>query len=107
VNWREPGASFGQVAGDACPRDGGPVTYRFGNWRCETRNCNWSTARDVNGGNGGRVTLENCPSCGSTVIYNGNYFCVNFDDGCVWALPHPARRKADRAMALRLTGDTA
>lgn len=29
-----------------------------------------------------------CPDCGGLVVYNGNYFCDKWRDGCDWALPH-------------------
>jgi len=53
-----------------------------------------------------RLTAERCPKDGARIVYNGNYFCENFGKGCDWALPHPARKKADRELALRLTGST-
>lgn len=38
-----------------------------------------------------------CPKCGQApVVYNGNYFCDLWDDGCDWALAHPATTKRDR-----------
>ena len=43
-----------------------------------------------------------CPVCKAhPVVYNGNYFCDNWDfpkssGRCDWALPHPAVRKRDR-----------
>jgi hypothetical protein len=38
-----------------------------------------------------------CPVCGiAPVVYNGNYFCDRWDDGCDWALAHPATTKRDR-----------
>lgn len=54
----------------------------------------------------GAETAERCPDCGARVVYNGNYFCERFGKACDWALPHPARKKADREIALRLTGST-
>jgi hypothetical protein len=42
-----------------------------------------------------------CPTtaCEGKIVYNGNYFCENFDSGdCDWALPHPVRSKKDRAI---------
>jgi hypothetical protein len=35
----------------------------------------------------GTPTTARCPACGSRVVYNGNYFCEHFGDGCDWALP--------------------
>jgi hypothetical protein len=100
--------SFGQVRERPCPRCGGEVTYKGGNWHCDSFTdtdhftpCNWSTARD---GVMGKTTLEGCPKCNGTIVYNGNYFCMYFGQGCDWALPSPARTEADKALALRLTG---
>jgi len=40
-----------------------------------------------------------CPACGDRVVYNGNYFCENWESGtCTWALPHPATHRSDRAV---------
>jgi hypothetical protein len=54
----------------------------------------------------GSLTAERCPECGGRIVYNGNYFCEFFGSDCSWALPHPTRKKADRELALRLTGST-
>lgn len=93
--------SFGEVREQLCERCGCQVCYRGGNWTCEM--CGWTTARD---NEAGRLTLEHCPKCGESIVYNGNYFCEDLFNGCDWALPHPARKKADRALVLRLTGET-
>lgn len=43
-----------------------------------------------------------CPKCGTfPVVYNGNYFCDNWNfpagpDDCDWALGHPAKSRRDR-----------
>jgi predicted RNA-binding Zn-ribbon protein involved in translation (DUF1610 family) len=101
-----------------CPKCGGEVVYRYGNWVCPPADpdedkiggCGWSTAKDATGGKGsrgmnnGKTTLEKCPECGGRVIYNGNYFCERWGGECWWALPHPAGKAADRELALRLTG---
>lgn len=105
---------FGEVREQPCERCGCPVIYQGGNWYCggiygqverPKNGCGWSTARDCESG---RLTLEHCPRprCGGRIVYNGNYFCEFLSDGCDWALPHPARSKADRELALRLTGET-
>jgi hypothetical protein len=40
-----------------------------------------------------------CPWCQGEIVYNGNYFCSFYNKGfCNWALNHPARSKADRAI---------
>jgi hypothetical protein len=46
-----------------------------------------------------------CPKCIrshdpkiSRVLYNGNYFCEGWGSFCNWALAHPARTKADKAI---------
>lgn len=50
----------------------------------------------------GRNIGIDCPKCGSfPVVYNGNYFCDNWDypavqGDCDWALAHPARSRRDR-----------
>lgn len=50
----------------------------------------------------GRSTPIRCPKCGDhPVVYNGNYFCDNWNypaskEDCDWALAHPARSKRDR-----------
>ena len=57
----------------------------------------------------GRLTEERCPECGGRIVYNGNYFCEYRylpAGSCDWALPHPAREKADQDLAIRLTGST-
>lgn len=98
-------SSFGQVHVRACPKDGGTLVYQYGNWHCGgyySSRCKWTTAVD---GPQGTVTLEKCPACGSSIVYSGNYFCERWGDGCDWALPHPATRKGDREMAVRLTGE--
>lgn len=107
---------FGETGERPCPRCGGEVVYRYGNWRCisyadpaagDFRECGWTTARQLRGGD--RSTLEKCPDCGGTIVYNGNYFCENLGGeplGCNWALPHPAVREADRDLSLRLTGES-
>jgi hypothetical protein len=103
-----PRYQFGEASPDPCPVCGGEVLYQFGNWFCggyDNPECGWSTARDIGGPNGGRVTGEHCPDCGGRVIYNGNYFCEHWDVTCRWALPEAPRRKADRELRLRLTGD--
>jgi Holliday junction resolvase RusA-like endonuclease len=92
---------FGQPRAEPCARCGGAVYYRYGNWACQR--CVWSTAKNCKVG---RLTLEHCPECGGLIAYNGNYFCRNFGDGCEWALPHPARKRADVILARRLTGET-
>jgi DNA-directed RNA polymerase subunit RPC12/RpoP len=123
----EPGTSgifeiheFGETRERPCPECGGEVIYRYGNWICppagpggeEISGCGWTTAKETTGGRGARgmnngtTTLERCPDCGGRVIYNGNYFCESWGGPCWWALPHPARRRADRDLALRLTGRT-
>lgn len=51
---------------------------------------------------GGWYTEVKCPRCGSTVIYNGNYFCVNWNCSCRWALPHPAKKPEDKAVIDKL-----
>lgn len=44
----------------------------------------------------GRSGAIPCPACGDyPVVYNGNYFCDNWDD-CDWALACPATTKRDR-----------
>jgi hypothetical protein len=44
-----------------------------------------------------RGGLIECPKCHSApVVYNGNYFCDAFGEGCDWALAHPARSARDR-----------
>lgn len=101
---------FNQTRERPCPECGGEVVYQYGNWHCvgerdwENNSCDWTTARDLPGGN--RETLEKCPDCGARVIYNGNYLCERWGGECWWALPHPARKTADRELALRLTGGT-
>jgi len=96
---------FGETRERPCPRCGGDVVYRYGNWFCvsyvDSRECGWSSVRYSNQGTS---TLEKCPDCGGKIIYNGNYFCSRWGGKCWWALPHPARRTADRDLALRLTG---
>ena len=102
---------FNETGGRCCPRCGGEVVYRYGNWLCvsyagpaagDFRPCSWSSARITPEGH--KTTLEKCPSCGGTVVYNGNYFCEHWGRGCEWALPSPARTETDRVLALRLTG---
>jgi hypothetical protein len=111
-----PGQYFGQVRDEPCPQDGHPVLYQYGNWRCvgyiypgqTGTGCGWNTSRDKREKaplSSGWTTLESCPECGGVIIYNGNYFCERFGAGCDWALPHPARKKADRELRLRLIGD--
>jgi predicted RNA-binding Zn-ribbon protein involved in translation (DUF1610 family) len=101
---------FDETGERPCPRCGGDVVYRYGNWLCisyvdpasgDFTLCNWSSAREVPQG---KATLEKCPDCGGTIVYNGNYFCEHFGSDCPWALPHPTRKRADRELALRLTG---
>lgn len=93
---------FGAVRSAPCTGCGGQVVYRYGNWTCTA--CGWTT-ETREGCN--RVTQEKCPSCGASVVYNGNYFCAALEPGlCDWALPHPARSPADRSLALVLTGET-
>ncbi len=54
-------------------------------------------------GTGERIA---CPKCGLyPIVYNGNYFCDNWNypagpGDCDWALAHPARSKRDRAVCL-------
>lgn len=53
--------------------------------------------RTWNAHGGGWSTAARCPRCGRQVVYNGNYFCEDFDvDGCRWALEHPATDPGDR-----------
>jgi rRNA maturation protein Nop10 len=102
---------FNETGERPCPRCGGDVVYRYGNWLCISvdldaynfRECGWNSARLLPNG---RSTLEKCPDCGGRVIYNGNYFCERRGGECGWALPCQARRTADRELALRLTGRT-
>lgn len=105
--------AFGEVREEECPKCLGRVVYQYGNWHCggyyKGEGCGWTTAKDVRAPdgrplNGGMVTLERCPECGGAVIYNGNYFCENSGYECDWALPHPAVRKVDKAMSMRLVG---
>jgi hypothetical protein len=102
---------FGEVRERLCPECAGEVVYQYGNWHCGgyRSGCGWTTARDrdatdADGLNGGMVTLERCPQCGGTILYNGNYFCEHWRASCDWGLPHPATKKRDRELALRLTG---
>lgn len=55
----------------------------------------------------GRDVGVTCPKCKEfPVVYNGNYFCDNYNspelhpgadpNGCDWALAHPAKSKRDR-----------
>lgn len=45
----------------------------------------------------GSTDLVPCPRCGEAkVVYNGNYFCDLWDNGCDWALKHPAETDEDR-----------
>ena len=52
----------------------------------------------------GRDIGIECPKCKAfPVVYNGNYFCDNWNfpagpDDCDWALAHPARSRGDRAV---------
>jgi hypothetical protein len=39
-----------------------------------------------------------CPKCVGRVLYNGNYFCEGWGSSCTWALAHPSRTKADKAI---------
>ena len=103
---------YREVREQPCARCGGQIIYQYGNWYCggydasglPREGCAWSTAQEAPAG---RVTLEHCPSCGARIVYNGNYFCCGYFSGdCGWALPHPARKKADRDLAIRLTGST-
>lgn len=101
---------FGEVREQPCDRCGGRVVYRYGNWHCgkyiETDppllGCGWSSRQEIAAGT---VTLEHCPSCGARIIYNGNYFCEDYGSSCGWALPHPARKKADQRLAMSLVGE--
>jgi hypothetical protein len=47
-----------------------------------------------------------CPSCGSRIVYSGNYFCEYYDwspePSCTWALSHPATEDEDREICDRL-----
>lgn len=53
--------------------------------------------RTWNAHGGGWSTDARCPRCGREVVYNGNYFCEDFDaGGCRWALEHPATDPGDR-----------
>lgn len=102
---------FREVREQPCERCGSQVIYQYGNWYCggydasglPREGCGWSSRQETAAG---RVTLEHCPSCGARIIYNGNYFCVDYGIVCDWALPHPARKKADRELAMRLVGET-
>jgi hypothetical protein len=50
----------------------------------------------------GRSCAIPCPKCGAApVVYNGNYFCDNWNypagpDDCDWAQAHPSTTKRDR-----------
>lgn len=50
----------------------------------------------------GREVGIECPKCQAfPVVYNGNYFCDNWNhpagpDDCTWALAHPAVSQRDR-----------
>lgn len=47
----------------------------------------------------GRDVRIICPGCWDDyIVYNGNYFCDSYGERCDWALPHPARKDADRAV---------
>ena len=57
----------------------------------------------------GRTGQILCPKCKSyPVVYNGNYFCDDYDapaldpkgqgGSCDWALAHPSTSKRDRAI---------
>jgi DNA-directed RNA polymerase subunit RPC12/RpoP len=93
---------FGEEDGE-CPRCGAPRIYRYGNFWC-TAECGWTTQEDDSIDSCNRTTLERCPECGARIVYNGNYFCQAFGRGCDWALPHPARRRRDKDIAVALTG---
>lgn len=64
--------------------------------------------------NGGQLTDEKCPECGSRILYNGNYFCeywgVDLEvigrvgGECNWALPHPQEKLVDKQISFRLGG---
>ena len=49
-----------------------------------------------------------CPQCGvHPVVYNGNYFCDNWNhpvgpNDCGWAMGSPARSERDRAVCVLL-----
>lgn len=54
-----------------------------------------------------------CPKCGEhPIVYNGNYFCDNWNypagpTDCDWALAHPARSERDKAVCVLLGTDFA
>jgi hypothetical protein len=57
----------------------------------------------------GDPTEEKCPKCGSTILYNGNYFCKNWnypatENDCDWALPHPQTELVDKRICFKLVG---
>ncbi len=63
--------------------------------------------------NTGYATTEKCPDCGKQIVYNGNYFCIDWGsnsatDGsrmggpCNWALPHPVVEPRDKEITARL-----
>lgn len=54
--------------------------------------------------NSGWLTDERCPKDKARVLYNGNYFCENWNNGCDWALPHPPTELADKQISFRLQG---
>jgi hypothetical protein len=62
----------------------------------------YSTAADrtwVKHADGDAVPEVRCPWCNAEIVYNGNYFCSFHEAGrCNWAMDHPVRRKADRAI---------
>ncbi len=57
----------------------------------------WWAYPGAEGSVAGTTEAIPCPKCGEApVVYNGNYFCGYWGDGCDWALPHPARLPRDR-----------
>lgn len=62
----------------------------------------WEPDKRHEGANAGWRTAETCPECGDIIVYNGNYFCINFGDECGWAMPHPQVVQADKEIYKRL-----
>lgn len=45
---------------------------------------------------GDPIPNTRCPECGGPIVYNGNYYCADYNNGdCKWALPHPTLRDED------------